>query len=90
MARYRLLPTAEQAAVLAEQCRHARYVWNLALEQHRHWRPARKPCSSRRCGTSPGLCGTFSPEHIAARRGVKAVFTTVSGRSRSNRTTCSV
>lgn len=22
-------------------CAHARYVWNLAVEQHRHWRPGR-------------------------------------------------
>lgn len=43
MARYRLLPTAEQAAVLAEHCRHARYVWNLAVEQQRHWQPGRFP-----------------------------------------------
>ena len=38
MARYRLLPTAEQAEVLDEHCRHARYVWNLAVEQQLHWR----------------------------------------------------
>jgi len=42
MARYRLLPTAEQAMVLAEHCRHARYVWNLAVEQHKHWQPGRR------------------------------------------------
>ena len=42
MARYRLLPTAEQAAELAEHCRHARYVWNLAVEQQRHWQPGRR------------------------------------------------
>lgn len=24
-------------------CAHARYVWNLAVEQHSHWRPGRKP-----------------------------------------------
>ncbi len=41
MSRYRLLPTAEQAAVLAEHCRHARYVWNLAVEQQQHWQPGR-------------------------------------------------
>jgi putative transposase len=41
VARYRLLPTAEQAAVLAEHCRHARYVWNLAVEQP-HWQPGRR------------------------------------------------
>ncbi|MBG0730375.1 helix-turn-helix domain-containing protein, partial [Mycobacterium avium] len=28
MSRYRLLPTAGQAVVLTEHCRHARYVWN--------------------------------------------------------------
>jgi putative transposase len=26
---------------LAEHCRHARYVWNLAVEQQLHWRPGR-------------------------------------------------
>ncbi|WP_353360940.1 transposase [Mycobacterium sp.] len=41
MSRYRLLPTAEQAAALAEHCRHARYVWNLAVEQQQHWQPGR-------------------------------------------------
>ncbi|MGZ5362917.1 MAG: RNA-guided endonuclease InsQ/TnpB family protein, partial [Mycobacterium sp.] len=42
MARYRLLPTAEQTVVLAEHCRHARFVWNLAVEQHHHWQPGRR------------------------------------------------
>jgi putative transposase len=41
VARYRLLPTAEQAAALAEHCGHARYVWNLAVEQHQDWQPGR-------------------------------------------------
>jgi putative transposase len=36
-----LLPTLEQAAALAEHCRHARFVWNLAVEQQQHWQPAR-------------------------------------------------
>jgi putative transposase len=27
---------------LREHCAHARFVWNLAVEQHRHWRPGRK------------------------------------------------
>jgi hypothetical protein len=31
MARYRLIPTVEQAVVLAEQRGHALYVWNLAV-----------------------------------------------------------
>jgi transposase len=32
-----LYPTPAQQAVLLEQCRHARYVWNLALEQWSMW-----------------------------------------------------
>ena len=42
MSRYRLLPTPAQEAVLREHCAHARYVWNLAVEQYSHWRPGRK------------------------------------------------
>ncbi|MFZ0905309.1 MAG: helix-turn-helix domain-containing protein, partial [Mycobacterium sp.] len=42
MSRYRLLPTAEQAVVLAGHCRQARYVWNLAVEQQLHWQPGRR------------------------------------------------
>jgi putative transposase len=42
VSRYRLVPTAEQAVVLAEHCRHARYVWNLAVEQQQHWQPGRR------------------------------------------------
>jgi transposase len=41
MSRHRLLPTSAQEAVLRNHCAHARYVWNLAVEQHRHWRPGR-------------------------------------------------
>jgi putative transposase len=40
--RFRLLPSLEQAAGLAEQCRHARFVWNLAVEQQQHWQPGRQ------------------------------------------------
>jgi putative transposase len=40
--RFRLLPSIEQAAVLAEHCRHSRYVWNLAVEQQQHWQPGRR------------------------------------------------
>src|ERR1700736_1541397 len=42
MSRYRLLPTPAQEAALRDHCGHARYVWNLAVEQHSHWRPGRK------------------------------------------------
>jgi putative transposase len=41
MARYRLLPTPAQQAMLQDHCGHARYVWNLAVEQHAHWHPGR-------------------------------------------------
>jgi hypothetical protein len=42
MFRYRLLPTPAQEAVLRDHCAHARYIWNMAVEQHTHWRPGRK------------------------------------------------
>ena len=36
--------------MLAEHCRHARYVWNLAVEQQRHWQPGRRaPGYSEQC-----------------------------------------
>jgi len=41
MSRYRLLPTPAQEAVLRDHCAHARFTWNLAVEQHAHWRPGR-------------------------------------------------
>jgi putative transposase len=41
MSRYRLLPTPAQEAVLRGHCAHPRYVWNLAVEQHQHWRQGR-------------------------------------------------
>ena len=44
MSRYRLIPipTPAQEAVLRDHCAHARYTWNLAVEQHSHWHPGRK------------------------------------------------
>ncbi|MFI5698005.1 RNA-guided endonuclease InsQ/TnpB family protein [Kribbella sp. NPDC051586] len=41
MSRFRLYPTPEQQAGLLQQCGHARYVWNLALEQWSIWSPGR-------------------------------------------------
>jgi putative transposase len=46
MSRYRLTPTTEQETILQEHCTHARYVWNLAVEQQTWWRPGR--------GSAPG------------------------------------
>jgi putative transposase len=42
MSRYRLAPSLAQQQMLAGHCAHARYVWNLAVEQQSHWRPGRR------------------------------------------------
>ncbi|MEU1185570.1 helix-turn-helix domain-containing protein [Streptomyces sp. NPDC005820] len=34
MARFRLYPTGGQERQMLLHCAHARYVWNLAVEQH--------------------------------------------------------
>jgi putative transposase len=39
--RYRVYPTQEQEQTLLEHCSHARFVWNLAVEQHAWWQPGR-------------------------------------------------
>ena len=39
--RYRLSPAPAQEAVLRDHCSQARYIWNLAVEQHSHWHPGR-------------------------------------------------
>ena len=41
MSRYRLCPTPAQEAALLSHCAHARYVWNLAVEQRTWWQPGR-------------------------------------------------
>jgi transposase len=43
MSRYRLVLSPVQEAVLREHCAHARYVWNLCVEQEAEWRPGRGP-----------------------------------------------
>jgi putative transposase len=48
MSRYRLVVSLAQERVLREHCAHARYVWNLAVEQQSWWRPGRGP--------APGYC----------------------------------
>jgi transposase len=40
--RYRIYPTSEQEIALLRHCADARYVWNLAVEQHAWWHPGRK------------------------------------------------
>jgi putative transposase len=41
MTRFRLTPTATQEQQLLTHCAHARYVWNLAVEQQSWWTPRR-------------------------------------------------
>jgi putative transposase len=42
MSRYRLVVSPGQERVLRIHCAHARYVWNLAVEQQSWWRPGRR------------------------------------------------
>jgi putative transposase len=42
MSRFRLLPTPAQQVAMLEHCRHARFVWNLAVEQQQMWQPGRR------------------------------------------------
>jgi len=39
MSRYRLYPTPAQEMALLAHCAHARFVWNLAVEQRSWWQP---------------------------------------------------
>jgi len=41
MCRYRLVPSPSQETILRAHCGHARFVWNLAVEQEAYWRPGR-------------------------------------------------
>ena len=43
-----MIPTTAQQTILARHCAHARFVWNLAVEQQSWWRPGRK--------SAPGYC----------------------------------
>ncbi|MFF0269076.1 RNA-guided endonuclease InsQ/TnpB family protein [Kribbella sp. NPDC004536] len=45
VSRFRLAPTTEQEAALLGLCCHARFIWNLALEQWSMWRPGRRTAS---------------------------------------------
>ncbi|WNZ09547.1 transposase [Streptomyces sp. 11x1] len=42
MPRFRMYPSPAQAEQMLTHCAHARYVWNLAVEQHTYWRPGRR------------------------------------------------
>jgi putative transposase len=57
--RFRLYPSDTQKVLLLEQCAHARYVWNLGLEQPLMWR--------RWKGPTPGV-GAQAAQLTVARR----------------------
>ncbi|MEU1266990.1 transposase [Streptomyces sp. NPDC005799] len=42
MSRFRMYPTSQQEQQMLTHCTHARYVWNLAVEQHSHWQRWRR------------------------------------------------
>ncbi|MFF5013382.1 RNA-guided endonuclease InsQ/TnpB family protein [Streptomyces sp. NPDC001165] len=42
MSRFRMYPTREQEQQMLLHCSHARFVWNLAVEQHSYWRKGGK------------------------------------------------
>ncbi|WP_075024007.1 RNA-guided endonuclease InsQ/TnpB family protein [Actinomadura madurae] len=46
MSRYRMCPTPAQEVGLLWHCGHARFVWNLAVEQNSWWTPRRGPAPS--------------------------------------------
>ncbi|SNQ48383.1 hypothetical protein FRACA_2430007 [Frankia canadensis] len=61
MSRYRLYPVPEQVAGLEENCGHARFVWNLAVEQQSWWTPYRgkAPNHLERCRQLTEARATF-------------------------------
>ncbi|WUS72353.1 helix-turn-helix domain-containing protein [Kribbella sp. NBC_01245] len=63
MSRYRLVPTPAQETALLGHCGHARYVWNLGLEQRLMWRPGRPPTPGRRGAGPASMRGSGSSGH---------------------------
>jgi transposase len=60
MSRYRLYPTPVQEDVLLGHCAHARYVWNLAVEQRAWWQPGRRaPGYAEQCRQLSEARGAF-------------------------------
>ncbi|MEV6595135.1 RNA-guided endonuclease InsQ/TnpB family protein [Streptomyces acidicola] len=43
MSRFRMYPARTQEQQMLLHCTHARYVWNLAVEQHSYWRKDKRP-----------------------------------------------
>ncbi|MFC9505236.1 helix-turn-helix domain-containing protein [Streptomyces sp. NPDC057002] len=69
-----MYPTSEQEQQMLLHCAHARYVWNLAVEQHAHWRrdkahhrPDGKrtgaPSFAEQCRLAQEACARGLPRH---------------------------
>ena len=71
MSRYRLNPTPAQETILRQHCAHARYVWNLAVEQQSWWRPGRGRAPGY--GTQAGQLTQARAEHAWLREGSQTV-----------------
>ena len=69
MSRYRLVPTPAQEAILRAHCGHARYVWNLAVEQHAHWRPGRGTACGYACHADVNAARNIAAGHAVTARG---------------------
>lgn len=78
MSRYRLVPSLAQEALLREHCAHARFVWNLAVEQQSWWRPGRgkAPSYLEQCRQLTAVRG----EHLWLRAGSQMVQQQADGR----------
>jgi putative transposase len=60
MSRYRLHPTPAQEEALLGHCAHARYVWNLAVEQRSWWQPGHPaPGFATQCRQLSGARAAF-------------------------------
>ena len=90
MSRFRLFPTSEQEFGLLGHGSHARFVWNLALEQQQMWRPGRGPSPSfaARCrqlaearGAEPWLAAGSSIVQQQALRDLDRAFSNFFGGS---------
>jgi len=62
--RQRLYPTVEQSAGLVMHCYHSRFVYNLAVEQHRIWLSRNYPKNKR-----PPLNNAVRMRHLTEARG---------------------
>lgn len=63
MSRCRLDPTREQELVLRQHCKHARNIWNLALEQNKYYRTGGRtsypPNHNERCRQLTEIRGEY-------------------------------